>query len=48
MCLFFCITFILEEEMVHCPGIQCTNTDLYHIVILECIAYEITKEKYVT
>lgn len=48
MYLCFCIIFILEEEMVYCPGIQCTNTDLHHLVILEHISHEIIQDKYIT
>lgn len=45
LCVCFCMTFTLEEEMVYHPGIQCTDTDLHHLVILECISYEITQDK---
>lgn len=42
------MTFTLEEETVYHPGIQRTNIDLHRLVILECISYEITQDKYVT
>lgn len=29
--------------MEYFPGIQCTNADLYHLVIVECVHYEITE-----